>query len=297
MPNGSETMSETNMAAPRVTRVCCIQTRPEIGAVEANVTHSIQLLEKAAAQGAQLVVLPELCNTGYVFASKAEAMELAEAIPDGPTTRAWIEAAARLGLHIVAGIAERDGDILYNSAVVIGPQGLMGTFRKNHLWNAENLFFAPGNSGFPVFETALGRIAVAICYDIWFPEVFRKAVQQDADILCVPTNWVPMAGQPADAPVMANILTMAGAHSNALFVAAADRVGVERGQPFLGRSLIVDHTGWPLAGPASADGEEMIFANLDLQDPRRKALVNDFNHVLLDRRADLYEAAEPSLVT
>jgi predicted amidohydrolase len=262
--------------------------RPEIGAVEANVTHSLRLLEKAAAMGAQLVVLPELCNTGYVFQSRAEALGLAEPIPDGPTVSAWLEAARRLGLYIVAGIAERAGDILYNSAVVIGPQGLIGTFRKNHLWNQENLFFTAGDSGCPVFDTPLGRIAVAICYDIWFPEVFRMAALQGADILCVPTNWVPMADQPDDAPAMANILTMAGAHSNALFVAAADRVGTERGQPFIGRSLIVDHTGWPLAGPASADAEEIILAEVNLQDPRRKAPVNAFNHVLSDRRTDLY---------
>jgi len=287
-------MSESKNIGGPTTCVCCIQMRPEIGAVAVNVAHSLTLLEKAAALGAHLVVLPELCNTGYVFQSREEAIGLAEPIPGGPTTRAWMEAAARHGLYIVAGIAEREGDVLYNSAVVIGPQGLIGTFRKNHRWAEENLFFAPGDTGFPVFDTPLGRIAVAICYDIWFPEVFRMAALQGADILCVPTNWVPMADQPHDAPAMANILTMAGAHSNALFVAAADRVGTERGQPFIGRSLIVDHTGWPLAGPASAEAEEIILATVNLRDPRRKTPVNAFNHVLADRRTDLY-GDRPSL--
>ena len=129
-----------------------------------------------------------------------------------------------------------------------GPRATSARYRKNHLWGAENLFFEPGNLGVPVFHIGAGRIACAICYDIWFPEIFRLAALQGADLLCVPTNWVPMPEQPDHLPVMANILAMGGAHSNSMFVAAADRVGVERGQPFLGNSLIVSHTGWPLAG-------------------------------------------------
>ena len=97
-----------------------------------------------------------------------------------------------------------------------------------------------------------------------------------------------MPAQPADSPVMANILAMGGAHSNSMFVAAADRVGVERGQPFLGRSLIVSHTGWPLAGPASADREEIIAADLNLSDARSQRVLNSFNQPLRDRRTDIY---------
>ena len=111
--------------------------------------------------------------------------------------------------------------MLYNSSVVIGPQGHLGTFRKVHLWNEENLFFEPGNLGMPVFRTPIGRIASNICYDSWFPESFRLAALQGADIVCVPTNWVPMPNQPEDQLAMANILCMAGAHSNSVFVAAA----------------------------------------------------------------------------
>lgn len=134
----------------------------------------------------------------------------------------------------------------------------------------------------------VGRISCAICYDIWFPETFRLAERQGADILCVPTNWVPMPEPPGPLPVMANILTMGGAHSNSMFVAAADRVGLERGQPFLGRSLICSYTGWPIAGPASADREEMLRAEANLSDARRRRSWNDFNQVLRDRRTDVY---------
>ena len=98
-----------------------------------------------------------------------------------------------------------------------------------------------------------------------------------------------MPEQPDNLPVMANILSMSGAHSNSMFVAAADRVGLERGQPFLGNSLIVSHTGWPVAGPASADREEMLIADINLADARRKRALNEFNQLLRDRRTDLYD--------
>ncbi len=269
--------------------VACIQMEPKFGETEANVAHSIALMEAAAAQGAQLAVLPELCNTGYVFETRAEARALAEAIPDGPTCRSWIEAAGRLGLHIVAGITERDGERLYNSAVIIGPGGLIGRYRKVHLWGDEALFFTPGDLGFPVFDTPLGRLGCHICYDCWFPESFRLAALQGAEIVCVPTNWVPIPGQDPKREAMANIIVMAAAHSNSVFVAAADRVGVERGQPFIGQSLIVGQTGWPVAGPASKDGEETIIARINLADARRKRNWNAFNQVVRDRRRDVYD--------
>ena len=269
-------------------RIACLQMEPCVGEKDRNLARSLEMIGEAAEAGANLVVLPELCSSGYVFDTREEARLLAEEIPDGPSCRAWGDAAARHGMHIVAGIAEREGSALYNSAVVVGPQGVIGTYRKNHLWAAENLYFEPGNLGVPVFHTDIGRIAVVICYDIWFPEVFRLAAVQGADILCVPTNWVPMPDQPADLPKMSNILAMGGAHSNSMFLAAADRVGIERGQPFIGNSLIVSYTGWPIAGPASDDREEMLIADVNLSDARRKRNWNDFNQVLRDRRTDVY---------
>lgn len=269
-------------------RVACLQMEPRVGEKARNLARTLQMIDEAAAVGAHLVVLPELCNSGYVFETREEAFELAEPIPDGPTTKAWLDAAATHRMTIVAGIAERDGETLFNSAVVVGPRGVIGRYRKNHPWGAENLFFEPGNLGVPVFHTPVGRIACAICYDIWFPETFRLAALQGADLLCVPTNWVPMPQQPANLPVMANILAMGGAHSNSMFVACADRIGSERGQPFLGNSIICGQTGWPLAGPASFDREEMIIADMNLSDARRKRTLNDFNQLLRDRRTDVY---------
>jgi len=272
-----------------IVRVACIQTEPVFGAVEQNVSRSLEFISQAAEKGAGLVILPELAKTGYVFASREEAFEFTEKIPDGSSTQTWIEAARRHDITIVAGIAERDGDVLFNSAVVVGPEGFIGTYRKNHLWGAENLFFEPGDLGFPVFRTRFGRIGVAICYDIWFPEAFRLMALQGADLICVPTNWVPMPEQPAGTPMMANILAMAGAHSNSMFIAAADRIGTERGQPFIGNSLIVSHAGWPIAGPASLDREEILLAEVNLSDARRKRNLTEFNQTLRDRRTDVYD--------
>jgi predicted amidohydrolase len=262
---------------------------PHVGDKDVNLDTSLGLIEQAAANGAKLLVLPELCNSGYVFKSREEAFSLAEPIPDGPTVRRWEDAAASHDVYIAAGITERDGDSLYNAAVLIGPSGYIGTFRKVHLWNEETLYFEPGNLGFPVFHTPIGRIGMAICYDGWFPETYRLNALAGADIVCVPTNWVPIPGQAEGREAMANILVMAAAHSNSLFIAAADRVGIERDQPFEGQSLIVSYTGWPVAGPASRTQQEIIYADVNLQDARRGRNWNDFNQVLRDRRTDVYD--------
>ena len=270
-------------------KVACVQMHPRVGDKPGNVAASLASIERAAEAGAQLIVLPELANSGYVFATREEAFSLAEEVPAGPTCQAWMAAAERLGVTLVAGIAERAGDALYNAAIVIGPAGYIGTFRKVHLWNAENLFFEPGNLGFPVFKTPLGRIGVAICYDIWFPETFRLQALKGADIVCVPTNWVPIPGQAPGREAMATVLAMAAAHSNSIFIACADRVGTERGQPFEGQSVIVGCTGWPVAGPASREDEEIVFADIDLGNARRARNWNTFNQVLRDRRTDVYD--------
>lgn len=278
-------MSERHEA---VVNIACIQMEPVVGDKAGNIARSLELIKEAAGNGARLVVLPELCNSGYVFESRNEAFELAEPVPDGPTVRAWSDLARHHDLHLVAGISERAGDALYNSAVLIGPHGYVGAFRKVHLWNEENLYFEPGDVGFLVFRTPLGRIGTFICYDCWFPESFRLCALQGADIVCVPTNWVPIPGQDEKREAMANILCMAAAHSNSVFIAAADRIGTERGQPFIGQSLIVSYTGWPIAGPASYDREEIIYAEANLADARRKRNWNEYNQVLRDRRSDVY---------
>jgi predicted amidohydrolase len=269
-------------------RIAVGQFEPRIGEKRENVVRTLELIDEAAERGAELVVLPELCNSGYMFASQEEAESLAEPVPDGPTVAAWLERCATHGIVLVAGIAERDGDLLYNSAVVLAPNGHIGTFRKLHLWNEENRWFAKGDRGVPVFDTPVGRIATIVCYDGWFPECYRLAALGGADLVCIPTNWVPIPGQEEGQPAMATILCQAAAHSNSIVVAAADRIGVERGQPFIGQSVIVSHTGWPLSGPASVDGAELLVADVDLDEVRRARQWNQFNDPLRDRRPDAY---------
>lgn len=268
--------------------VACVQMQPHVGEKSRNLAHSIRQIEAAANNGAALVVLPELTSSGYVFANEDEAFALSEQIPSGEVIQAWLETARRLGIYVVSGFLERDGVRLYNSAILAGPSGYIGSYRKLHLWDSEKIYFTPGDKPIPVFETALGRIAIAICYDGWFPEVYRLAIAQGAEIVCMPTNWVPMPGQRPDWPSMATTLAMAAAHSNGIVIACADRIGEERGQPFIGRSLIVGPDGWPIAGPASQDREEILYAVIDPMQIRLKRSISTRNHILCDRRTDMY---------
>ena len=270
-------------------KVACAQLQPEFGSVEKNVEMVCRAIREAAGTGAQLVVLPELATTGYMFTDREEAHSLSEEIPGGPSSQRILETAKDLGVCAVVGVAERDGGRLFNTACVFGPDGFVGHFRKVHLWDRENVLFEPGDLGFPVFNTPIGRIATFICYDGWFPESYRSCVLAGADLICIPTNWVPIPGQGHHAQAMATILCMASAHSNSVVVAAADRVGVERGQPFIGQSLIVSHTGWPVAGPASAESQEIIYADVDLAAARSDRAWNAFNNPIRDRRPESYQ--------
>lgn len=280
-------VSQPNVPVAPVKIACC-QIAPEIGRKQANLERTASFIESAAGSGAQIIVLPELCSSGYVFESRAEAFALSDAYEDGETTALWSRLAKDLNVYIVGGFAERCADSLYNSSALIGPDGRAGLFRKVHLWANENMFFAPGDLGFPVFATRHGAVAMAICYDGWFPETYRSCALQGAELVCVPTNWVPIPGQDENREAMANILTMAAAHSNSIFIAAADRVGTERGQPFIGQSLIVSYTGWPVSGPAPFGEETILMAQVDLADAKRARRWNDFNQVLRDRRPEMY---------
>lgn len=280
---------KTEFDEPPDVLVAAIQMEPRIGQRSENLARSVAAIEMAATSGAELVVLPELTSSGYVFSSREEALSLSEPVPNGASSTVWIQTAQRLGIHIVVGVAERDGNFLYNTALVAGPDGYVGKYRKLHLWADEYLFFEPGDLGLPVFQTSIGRLAVAICYDCWFPEIFRILALKEADIVCVPTNWVPMPGQKSDQLAMANILAISSAHSNGLNLICANRIGTERSQAFIGQSLIIGANGWPLAGPADAVSEQILIASINLKTSRLAKQHNPFNHVLGDRRIDAYE--------
>jgi predicted amidohydrolase len=284
-----------SMPTPAVSpvRLAVIQCDPQVGVehCQGNLRHALQLARDAVAGGANLIVLPELVTTGYAFASRAEAFAHAESIPDGPACLQVIDFAREHSVYLALGLAERDGAKLYDSAILVGPDGFIGKYRKAHLWNHEKLWFSPGDLGFPVFETPIGRIGLLICWDIWFPEVPRILAQQGADIICSLNNWVwtPPPLFDATGKCMASYLTITAAHVNNVFIAAANRIGCDRGERFLGCSLIAGTNGWPLGEVASAEAQTVLYADVDLVSARSAAIWNSLNDLPRDRRVDLYD--------
>jgi predicted amidohydrolase len=223
-----------------------------------------------------------------MFNTREELYKVAEMVPKGETSKKWIELAKKRKVYICAGIAElgEDGIKCYNSSILIGPNGFIGKYRKQHLWNREKLFFEPGNTGFSVFDTPIGKISMLICFDMWFPEVFRILAMKGADLICIPTNWVDTP--PQELTTMGTHLAIVNANINSLFIIAADRIGIERGCKFPGRSIIVGPSGWPNTPMASDDKEEIIYDEINISDSRRLNW-NEFNVLLRDRRTDLYD--------
>lgn len=252
-------------------------------------------IRSAAALGARVVVLPECASGGWAFADRAESTAAAQPIEGGPTIRAWTALARDLGIWVCGGFGEITVDgSLYNSAALISPRGVESVYRKVHLWNTEQLAFDPGNLGFPVVETPFGRVGMLICYDAWIPESFRSLAVRGADLVLAPSDWVPNPHQPGDVPPLAHIMVTAGAHSNQFYVAAASRYGVERGQEFIGRSVIANHTGWLLTEAGS--GAEVIAASIDPVGSRPQRRTDPFNRPLGDRRVSEYELGEVTRV-
>lgn len=274
-------------------RVSVVQFDPQVGTEHrtANLRQSLALAAEAANSGATLIVLPELSNCGYYFANRQDAFEHAEAVPNGRSMQAWIEFASLHRVYLAAGLSELDGMQLFNTSVLIGPNGFIGKYRKAHLWNLEKLWFTPGNTGFPVFDTAIGRIGMLICWDIWFPEVARILSQQGADIICSLNNWVwtppPLFDEAGKC--MASYLTMTAAHVNNVFIAAASRIGEERDSRYLGCSLIAGTNGWPIGKVASTNRQEILLADIDLSCARSAPIWNSLNDLQRDRRIDLYD--------
>ena len=268
-----------------MTRVVCRQLAPQIGDLAANRDASLQAIAEAVEGGADVVVLPELVTSGYVFERAEEAV--AAAIPrTDPLLAAWAEEAARGGAVVVGGFCERGEDgAVYNSAALVDGSGVRAVHRKTHLWDREKLWFRPGDEPPPVVETAVGRIGMLICYELEFPELTRQLALGGAELLAVPTNWPLVERPPGERPPEV-LIGMAAARVNRMFVACCDRTGAERGQEWTGGTTIIDEAGWVLAtqtevGAASAD--------VDLARARDKRLT-DLCDALGDRRPELYGA-------
>ncbi|MCK4846113.1 MAG: acyltransferase [Deltaproteobacteria bacterium] len=268
-------------------KVGFIQSSPKFGEVQANVDDALKRLSTLAKKGARLVVLPELFNTGYQFKNKREAAELAEPLtPKGYTTARLMEAARDHKLHIVAGLVEVSRGKVYNSSVLVGPKGVIGVYRKAHLFYNEKKIFSKGNTPFKVYD--IGgikgglKIGMMICFDWLFPEVTRRLALLGADIICHPSNLV----LPNCPEAM-----ITRALENRVFTITANRIGTEariKGSrlKFIGKSEIVSPMG-ALLCRASGSRAETRLASVDTKDSRDKK-ITPFNDVFKDRRIELY---------
>ena len=276
--------------SPAIVGLACAQLAPEFGDLTGNRRRAAAAIRDAAAAGSDLVVLPELCTSGYAFADRAEALRYSEAA-DGPSVSEWRELARRHRITIVAGFCERDPDgAPRNSAAVVESNGACTIYRKTHLWDREQTTFIAGREPPPVLDTAAGRIGVAICYDAFFPEVMRGLALAGADVITVPMNS-PVATPPpppSAAPTSEIVLALAAATVNRVYVVQADRCGPERGISWSQASAICDPDGLLVAGPITGAG--LLQARGDLRRARDKTL-GASNDVLTDRRTALYEQA------
>jgi len=261
-------------------KVAYVQMEPVLLEPDVNYSKAEDLIRIAADRGAELIVLPELFDTGYNFRSRSEVEEVAGEIPDGPTTQFLVELSKELGVFIVAGTAEKDEKgHLYNSAVITGPigSGYIGKYRKIHLFYREKLFFEPGNLGFHVFNIGIAKVGIMICFDWFFPESARTLALKGADVIAHPSNLV-MPYAPRAMPIRAL--------ENRVYTITANRIGEERGLRFIGKSLIASPKAEVLA-MGSENEEEVGVVEIDLELARNKRL-NEMNDVLRDRRPEFY---------
>jgi predicted amidohydrolase len=258
-------------------RLAIVQTSPEFGEVNFNIQAALGLMKSTKAD---LYVLPELFNTGYNFAENQEVEALAERT-EGPTFQVLLTFARQHSCYVAYGFAEKS-DHLYNSASLIGPSGLVGLYRKVHLFDRETLFFYPGDLGFPVFDLPFGRVGMMICFDWIYPESARSLAIRGAQLIIHPSNLVlPYC---PDAMITRCI-------ENRVFAATADRVGEEnRGSfdlHFIGTSEIVSPRGEVLTRMGSSQ-PGIAAISVDLLEARQKK-INIHNDLLADRKPKQYE--------
>jgi predicted amidohydrolase len=261
-------------------RVATVQYTPVHGCRQTNIKAIRNLLEPV---DADLIILPELCTSGYFFLSKEELAPLAEDV-HGEASTVFAQIAVEKNAIIVAGLAESAGQLFYNSVFVFRPDGSEPVvYRKSHLFYKESMVFERGDTGFPVIRDERLDVSVGImlCYDWRFPEVSRVLALEGADIIACPSNLV------TDAWIK---VMPARAIENKLFVAVANRAGSEKKAAetlvFKGRSALYDPWGEPVA-VAGSSGDMVLISEIDPRLSRDKSF-NDFNDIFTDRRPDLY---------
>ncbi|MCA9214373.1 MAG: carbon-nitrogen hydrolase family protein [Planctomycetales bacterium] len=268
-------------------KIAGVQCNVRFKEVSANVTAIQETLRETSQQGTQLTVFPECSVTGYCFNSKEEAFEVAQRIP-GPATERIAETCNETNQHAIVGMVERDGEELYNAAVLIGPDGVVASYRKVHLpFLGLDRFASPGNRAFDVAVADETKVAMLICYDASFPEAARCVSLLGADLITLPTNWPPGSECAAASAIACRAL------ENGVYFIAVNRVGEERGFRFIGRSQICDPSG-RIMHMASESEEEIFYAEIDLERARRKHIIRVPGqheiHRFADRRPEMYGA-------
>ena len=259
-------------------RIGFFQFSPILGDKTANLEKITRTLGNISTD---LIVLPELCNTGYLFKSRKELFKLAEPIPSGVTTQALISIAKKQNFAIVAGLAERNKNRVYNSAILVSPTGKVFLYRKAHLFMEEKFIFNRGNTKFKVHKCGGIKIGMIICFDWIFPETARSLALSGAQIICHPANIIlPFAES----------VTVARAIENRVFFVMANRTGAEKSGKkcikFFGRSQIISPVGEILA-KATADEEVVRVVNIEAHKALNK-FVTRYNDIFADRRRSLY---------
>ncbi len=271
----------------KLVETAAIQMKPKILEKEENLERCLDSIRVAAKHGARLIVFPECALTGYCFTSREEAAMSAEPIP-GWSTGTISTLCRELDVYVVIGLVERSRGKIYNSAALLGPEGLIGKHRKTHLpYLGLDRFADHGDMRFHVYETPVGRLGIAICFEVRFPENPRVLALSGAETVVLPTNW------PEGAEQVPEFVVNTRAYENRINVVAANRVGMERGFRFIGHSKIVDVSGRTQA-EAGSEREEIIYATLDMEAANVKHVVlrpEEFELPLwTERRPEMYGA-------
>lgn len=269
-------------------RVAIEQIAVQVGAVQQNRESVRALAERALVAGAEVVVFPELAVSGYTT-EPDQVSEVAEPL-DGPTVGALTELTARHGGLVASGLCERDGDVFYNSVVVVGRDGPVLHYRKLHLFDREKDVYAPGDLGLPVVDTDWGRLGVCVCYDLRFVEVLRVLSLRGADVVLAPAAWVggfdrsvPVAGPPRQAQA-----AVVQANLDQVAVVAVSQAPVPGGPALLGGSVVADAHGDLLAGPLSRESADAATVVIDIAAGRAARERSDRIRPRADRRTDVY---------
>jgi len=258
--------------------VAFVQMNCEFKQVEKNINRALELIHSFSAD---LYVLPELFNTGYLFKDRNETTKFAEILPEGQTCQILMQTAVEKKCFIVAGIAEKAGHKIFNSSIITGPEGFIATYRKIHLFNEEKEWFDPGDKPFFVVNIGSVKIGLMICFDWIFPESMRSLALMGAEVICHSANLV--------LPYCQKSMTTR-CLENGVFAITANRIGFDdRGDKklhFTGQSQITGPRGEIIA-QASEDKEEIKVVKINPKSARNK-FINKQNDLLADRRPDLY---------